>query len=241
MSVELPVIENFYREVFQTLDTSRQTTEIKVEFYSYIGINHTIRYRNGKIFVRISDIFKTAPADVQKALAYILVAKLLRKKIPSGINRIYREFASSEEIRAQALDNKKQKGRKIVTSAQGDFYDLNEIFDQMNALYFDGRIEKPTLTWSARKTFRRLGHHDPVHETIVISKSLDDKKVPRFVVEYVVFHEMLHIFHPVQNHNGRRYHHTRAFRRDEEKFAFFEEAESWIEKSSRFLKRKASF
>ena len=85
----------------------------------------------------------------------------------------------------------------------------------MNDLYFDNQIKKPTLTWSARTTFRRLGHHDAAHDTIVISKSLDDKKVPRFVVEFVVFHEMLHILHPAKIQNGRRYHHTPVFRRDE--------------------------
>ncbi|MEO6588193.1 MAG: M48 family peptidase, partial [Pyrinomonadaceae bacterium] len=100
-------------------------------------------------------------------------------------------------------------------------------------------IKKPTLTWSLRGTFRRLGHHDAAHETIVISKSLDDKKVPRYVVEFVVFHEMLHIFHPAKIQNGRRYHHTPVFRRDEKKFAFYEESEKWIGNNSRFLKRKA--
>ena len=99
----------------------------------------------------------------------------------------------------------------------------------------------PLARDSARGTFRRLGHHDAAHETIVISKSLDDRKVPRFVVEYVVFHEMLHIIHPAKIQNGRRYHHSPAFRRDEKKFAFYEESEKWIENNSRFLKRKARF
>ena len=111
----------------------------------------------------------------------------------------------------------------------------------MNDLYFDGAIKKPILTWSVRETFRRLGHHDAAHETIVISKSLDNKKVPHYVVEFVVFHEMLHIFHPMKIQNGRRYHHTPAFRRDEKKFAFYEQSENWIGGNSRFLKRKAKF
>ena len=58
-------------------------------------------------------------------------------------------------------------------------------------------------------------------------------------MEYVVFHEMLHIWHPTQHRNGRRYNHTPAFRRDEEKFLYFDKAEDWIEKNVRVLKKKA--
>jgi len=95
------------------------------------------------------------------------------------------------------------------------------------------------LTWSARKTYRILGHHDATHDTVVVSKSLDDASVPAFVVEYIVFHEMLHIAHPTRHVNGRRYNHTPAFRLDERKFLYFEEAERWIERSVRRLKRNA--
>lgn len=241
MSVELAEIKNFYENAFRSLNGKYEINEISVEYYSYIGINHTIRLRNGAIFVRISDIFEDAPAEVHASLARILVSKLLRKKVPPAANEIYNQYASKKEIRARAFENKRQKGRKVITTSKGDVYDLEEIFRQMNDLYFDSKIKKPTLTWSARGTFRRLGHHDAAHDTIVISKSLDDRKVPRYVVEYVVFHEMLHIFHPAKLQNGRRYHHTPEFRRDERKFAFYKESEKWIENNSRFLKRKARF
>ncbi|HLM59860.1 MAG TPA: hypothetical protein VK308_03550, partial [Pyrinomonadaceae bacterium] len=104
--------------------------------------------------------------------------------------------------------------------------------------YFQDSIEKPTLSWSARKTYRILGHHDATHKTIIISKSLDEVKVPRYVVEYVVFHEMLHIFHPTKHRDGRRYNHTPQFRRDERKFAYFEAAEKWIEQNAGRLKQR---
>ena len=239
MPVELAQIRKFYENAFQTYNGKYEISEISVEYYSYVGINHTIRLRNRKIFVRISDFFRDAPAEVHNALAVILVSKILRRKIPPAANEIYGAFAANDEIRNLALESKKEKGRKIITSPKGDVYDLEEIFRQMNDLYFDNRIQKPTLTWSARTTFRRLGHHDAAHDTIVISKSLDDRKVPRYVVEFVVFHEMLHIFHPMKMQNGRRYHHTPVFRRDEKKFAFYEESEKWIENNARFLKRKA--
>ncbi len=126
-----------------------------------------------------------------------------------------------------------------MTTSKGHVYDLDEIFATMNRVYFDGAIKKPVLTWSANKTYRILGHHDAAHDHIAISRSLDSADVPRYVVEYVVYHEMLHIAHPTKHVNGRRYNHTPAFRRDERKFSHFHEAERWIERNVSKMKRAA--
>ena len=80
---------------------------------------------------------------------------------------------------------------------------------------------------------RILGHHDAVHNTITISKALDARDVPEWFVEYILYHEMLHIKHAAKVINGRRYYHTAAFRLDEKRFYKYEEAQAWIEKAAR--------
>lgn len=228
-----------YREAFRAHDREHRPPPVEVRFYPYVGINHTIRIRDGKVFVRVSDLCRDMPDDVHRALAYILVAKLFRRRVPKRVDEVYARYASRAEVRAQAAENKRARGRKIVTTHAGEYYDLSKIFDRLNRSYFHGRLPKPTLTWSARKTYRILGHHDATHNTIVVSRSLDTKDTPKFVVDYIVFHEMLHIHHPTVHHNGRRYNHTPAFRADEEKFEYFEAAEKWIEDNVRRLKRNA--
>lgn len=239
MTETLIEIKKFYDEAFQVFDPKNQPPEIEVRFYPYIGINHTIRQRSGKVFVRLAEICRDMPLGIQRALAYILVAKLRRKKVPPRAREVYLDFIKRQEIRNRAVENKRARGRKIITSAQGDVYDLDEIFDELNQAYFRNTLPKPVLSWSSRRTYRILGHHDSTHETVIVSRSLDDKSVPRFIVEYVVFHEMLHIYHPTEHRNGRRFNHTPAFRKNERKFRYFEEAESWIEQNVKHLKRKA--
>jgi hypothetical protein len=179
------------------------------------------------------------PLNSHKGLAYILMGKLLRKKIPAGARDVYNLYIKTDAIREKAQANKRERGRKVVTTAAGAVYDLDEIFARLNAQYFRGAIAKPVLTWSAKKTYRILGHHDANHGHIAISRSLDRREVPLYVVEYVLFHEMLHIHHPTKYVNGRRYNHTAAFKRDEAKFAYFNEAEKWIERNVRALKKEA--
>lgn len=239
LSKRVSQIADIYIDTFRHLDPKRPPPEIVVRFYPYIGINHTIRVRNGGVFVRIAELCQAMPLDAHRGLAYVLVGKLLGKKIPSRMREIYSGYIKTKEVRERADHSKRTRGRKVVTTSNGEIYDLNEIFDSLNFWYFGGRLEKPVLTWSPRKSYHILGHHDSTHDTVSISRSLDSRSVPRFVVEYVLFHEMLHVAHPTVHHNGRRYHHTPTFRRDERRFAHFREAEKWIESSVGKLRRAA--
>ena len=236
---ETPVeqIREYYQEAFGRMNRTGEVPTVDVSYYPYVGLNQTIRLRNGRILVRIADICRDMPPRIHRALAYILVAKLLRRRVPDEAEEVYDAYQDSA-IREEVV-MVRDPGRKIVTTSKGDVYDLDEIFDNLNFWYFGGGLEKPVLTWSAKKTYRILAHHDATHATIVVSKSLDTPDVPRYVVEYVVFHEMLHIHHPTVHHNGRRYNHTAAFRRDERRFPHYRAAEDWIERSVRTLKRRA--
>ena len=238
MDEKINAIRRFYEQAFQIYDQKNPSPPIEVIFYPYVGINQTIRLRGGRIFVRLSEICRDAPLEVQKSLAFILVAKMLRQRVAPNAEAIYRNFVKTQEIQDRAMESKRARGRKIITTTKGDVYDLDEIFRRVNENYFQNKIAANDLSWSAAKTFRRLGHHDSAHNAIIISKSLDSRKVPEYVVEFVVFHEMLHIFHPTGRENGRNIYHSPAFRRDEKKFAQYEKAEQWIAQNARRLKRQ---
>ena len=229
MSQVFSQVGQFYTEAFRQLGRNRPIPEIEVKFYPYTGLNHTIRLRSGRAYVRISDIIADAPTEVHRALAFILVAKLLNKKIPAFHEETYRQHTYSPEVRRAAELARQRRGRKIVSTARGQAYDLDKIFRRLNYRYFEGELSKPTLTWSRARTYRILGHHDSVHDTIVISKTLDSHDVPEWLVEFVLYHEMLHIKHPARIANGRRYHHTKAFRTDEKRFPYYEQAQELID------------
>ncbi|MER3428695.1 MAG: hypothetical protein C4334_11470 [Pyrinomonas sp.] len=222
-----------YTEAFRQIEPRRTPPEVEVRFYPYAGLHHTIRLRSGRVYVRISDIFRNAPLKVHRALAFILVAKLLRRRTPEVHDRVYRDYACTPEVMRAADLARQKRGRKIVSSARGQVYDLDRMFDRLNRRYFDGKLPKPTLTWSQRRTRRILGHHDGVHDTIVISKTLDSRDVPEWFVEYILYHEMLHIKHPARIINGRRYYHTKAFRTEEERFPYYEQAQEWLDRIAR--------
>lgn len=222
-------IKPFYEEAFRTLDRSRHDVPaFSVEFFQYVNINHTIRVRNGVMVVRLSDLCRDMPLNEHRALAYLLIAKILRKRIPADARDLYSAYVKSREIQDAARVTKRIRGRKIVSGPTGRAYDLVGVFEKVNQVYFGNRVQRPVLTWSARKTYRILGHWDSAHETIVISKTLDSVDVPKFVVEYVMFHEMLHIIYPSKSTGSRRITHSREFRAHEREFHYYAEADRWI-------------
>ena len=115
-----PLLSTLFAEAFRTLAPKRTVPEVDVRYYPYAGLNHTIRLRSGRVYVRLSDVFRSAPANVHRALAFILVSKLLRRRsAPPFYERVYRDYAFSPEvIRASDLARKK-RGRKMVSSSQG--------------------------------------------------------------------------------------------------------------------------
>jgi predicted metal-dependent hydrolase len=222
-------LSNHFSDAFRQLGHYHSLPDIEVRFYPYAGITHKIRIRGGRVYVRISDIFKSAPDEVLRATAFILVARLLSKRTPRIHENHYRHYAYSPEILRSLDIARRRRGRKLISSSRGRVYDLERIFQRLNRRYFDGEIDRPTLTWSQRRTRRILGHHDAAHETIVISKTLDAADIPEWFVEFVLYHEMLHIKHPARFIKGRRYYHTKAFRNEEQRFPRYEEAQRWLE------------
>jgi hypothetical protein len=226
-------LAKYFADAFRHLGGKRGVPEIDVRFYPYAGLRHTIRVRSGRVYVRLSDICKGCPPDVLRALAWILVSRLLGKKVPTIHDKVYRDYSLTPEIMRASDLVRRGRGRKMVSSAQGEVYDLNRLFGKLNRRYFDGQLSKPTLTWSQRRTRSILGHHDHIYDHITISKTLDSIEVPDWFVEYILYHEMLHIKHPAKLINGRRYYHTSAFRQDERRFSHYEQAQKWLERLAR--------
>ena len=109
-------------------------------------------------------------------------------------------------------------------------HDLVAIFEDLNARHFGGMMARPELGWSHVRSRTRLGHFDPSHNMIMISRIFDDPRAPRLALEYVMFHEMLHLRYPVDHSGARRCVHTPEFKAHEKQFPEFKEAKALLRK-----------
>jgi hypothetical protein len=121
----------------------------------------------------------------------------------------------------------------VVEGTRGAVFDLAAVFDRVNAAYFAGQLPRPRLTWSRTFTRRKFGHYDHVKDWVMVSSTLDQPHVPEFVVDFLMYHELLHKKHGIHWVNGRGLAHTRAFYADEARFPRLTEAEAFLKKLAR--------
>ena len=222
--------KEIFEQVFRAVRPRTPLPEFEVAFRPYADANNVIRVREGKVLVGLSDLLKKAPRPVLEAIATILISKLYRKPIPKRYQTRYRQFLNRTTVRRQAHIIRQTRGRKWIGTPQGSYFDLNEIFGELNRNYFGDALSKPQLSWSRTVSRRLLGHFDAAHNAIIISKIFDRPGSPRLLVEYILYHEMLHLKHPVTHRRDRRCFHSAIFRAEEKQFPQFKEAKRLLEK-----------
>lgn len=219
-----PLFERVYREIRPRVPIP----VFEVRFYRFSSINNTIRLREGVVRVRISDLLEGAPQPVLHAIAHILLAKLYGKAIDPREAARYRRHISSHDMRQKAHLIRNVRGNKRITSSKGRTYDLDEVFESLNGRFFFGLLGRPRLTWSGGHARQSLGHYDPAHNTIVISRIFDRPATPRFAIEYLLYHEMLHLKHPVKVRGNRRCIHSPEFQAEERLFPELDMAKEFL-------------
>jgi hypothetical protein len=195
-----------------------------VEYHPYAGLTHTIRVREDTAHVRLSDALGKAPRTVVEAAAAILLGRLYRRRPPAEMIETYRRFSYARSTRQRLTLMRQQRARKMEHRPAGTHHDLEPLFDRLNSVYFQSALLRPRLGWSARVWRTQLGCFDPALNQIVLNRQLDQREVPGYVVAYVLFHEMLHLKHPIRFARCRRESHSARFRSEERTFTDYARA-----------------
>ncbi|HKI03510.1 MAG TPA: SprT-like domain-containing protein [Thermoanaerobaculia bacterium] len=181
--------------------------------------------------LRIHHSFTKAPVEVLEAVAAFVESKRGSDRAREALVVIREHFSAHRPPTART--------RRLVLRPEGTALDLREVFADLNERYFEGRLAV-AITWGKsnagishscrrqRTSTLQLGSYSYEDRLIRLHRVLDDPGVPRFVVEAVVYHEMLHADMPPEVRNGRRMFHTPEFRRRERIYRNLGRAERWI-------------
>ncbi len=213
-----------FERVFDRLRLSRPRPIFEVEFRPFTGLRSQIALRDGCARVRLSDLLRSAPPIVLEGLAEILLCQLYRYRASPEARECYLAWTYHSEVRRRVEALRRARARLRLLPPRGEHFDLEEIFLSLNRRFFNGELPPCRLGWSLRAAETVLGRYDPAHRAIIISRKLDAASVPRYVVEYLVFHEMLHARFPLQHRGGRRVIHSREFRVAEKAFPHYHQA-----------------
>ncbi|MES2154287.1 MAG: hypothetical protein V4510_04050 [bacterium] len=206
---------------------------VRVAFYPYADGKSTVRDRGAYVHFKLSDRLHGAPVAVLEGVFGVLLGKLFRLP-PDRVNRdavrAYKQYALESQGTAGPHDAPRRRGRKHIDPV-GRHRSLLESYLRVSLDMGLVLPSIPKLSWSQTVSRNRFGHWDADHQAVVISQVLDDPRVPEFVLDYVLYHELLHIIHPVRMGSGtKRRVHTPEFRRAEKKYPRWPEGDEWIAK-----------
>ncbi len=177
--------------------------------------------KGGRLEVRLHHMFLTAEEDILAAVGDYLGGDGSTAAVI--IDRFIEQHRASFVAASRPQAELRTDGR---------YYDLRAIVDDLSRRHFGGRVDV-RVTWGKRVQPKRgqrslqLGTYLPEERLIRVHPVLDQPWVPKYFVEAVVFHEMLHHDMPAVIQNGRRHYHTAAFRKRERSFEYHSAAEQW--------------
>ena len=219
-------LDGFYRQLpllspKLKLGTISHSLEIEIFHSAYLFRS---KQKDRKVYLEINEGFIQAPVPVKQ----VILEAALKRRTSRRLNAIksYTTQPAYREISSALQSN--DGGNQLA--GRGQHFDLGTIYRKVNRDYFTNSLPQPRLLWSSRRTTRRLGAYHPESDTITINRRLDSADIPAYLVEYVMYHEMLHKKIGLKEVNGRRYAHTKKFRDAEQKFESYAQAESLIKK-----------
>jgi hypothetical protein len=219
-----------FHRIYTRLGCQGRPPHFIVEFYPYANLMHTIRLRDQAAKVRLCDALRGAPLEILEAAAAMLLARMYRRDPPQELLEAYRRYTVAPPTRRRVAKLRRSRARVAKTGPQGKVYDLRPMFRRLNEQYFEGRLHKPQLGWSTRSWRTQFGCFDPALDQIVMNPWLDRAAVPAYVVEYVLFHEMLHVKHPLRAARCGIEAHSGAFRQEEKRYAHYERARKFLDR-----------
>lgn len=205
--------------------------KFEIKFYPYSNLESSIRVSSEKLEFKIHSSYLSSELENLEAVIDLLLFKLLKHPIPDQLEETIRKFY--ENYTDQKISSDRNRKRVQLSSSQNK--KLRDILEKLNDSYWKIDLSNLEIFWGKYRSTTRLGHYDPIHNMIVINPILSAQSVPDFVLEYIVFHELLHVYFPVVRKKGRNIIHGKEFKELEKKFLHYRQANFWL-KSKHFRK-----
>ncbi|MBW2965757.1 hypothetical protein KY342_01485 [Candidatus Woesearchaeota archaeon] len=218
---------NLIQEAFQKLypdKTFNYSVSIKYsgKFKPYNANVQINKYTNNLIF-NLSKSWRGINREIQIGLIQNLLIKIFKQKASTINIDLYNSF-----IRNLHISIPKTKSDPILLDS----------FNRVNETYFSNFIEQPNLKWSSAST-TKLGSYEYQTDTITVSSIF--KETEPELLDYIIYHELLHKKHKFKTSGTRSYHHTNNFKKEEKKFKNSDLIEQKLKKLCRKTRIKRAF
>ncbi len=227
--IRYKLFTEIFHKTYQRLRNTDSAPPCEIQFFRYKNIKNTLRVRDGLIRVRISHMLMQAPPEVIGAVFEILLCRTYRLRSYEEANLLYNHYINSPEFLANTSLPDKQNRQILKLGTEGKTANLDQRFEHLNNQYFEGNLRSLSLNWTERKSRKILGQFIPHRDEILINSILDHPLVPVSVIDFILYHEMLHAFLDIKiSATGRKLVHNPDFKQKERKFEGYKFASEFI-------------
>ncbi len=198
----MDLIQESYRRLFPEREFHYQTKEVySVQLKDF---NANIRLYDNEIQIKYNLQWKNVDEEIKIGLIQSLLLKLFKVKNKNSIS--YVNIDLYNHFLKQIPD--------FIGQTKCDPI-LKESFERVNDSFFEGSMKKPNLSWGTYST-RRLACYNYHGDLVSVSKVFKETDVD--VLDFLMYHELLHKKLQFQFSKGRSSFHSPEFKRLEKLF-----------------------
>ena len=218
----------YRRKLIGILNKGMGEGKFSLEIYPYASRLYTIGPENGITAIRLHEgLGYMTESESQKFASLIAAGKF------AAVRTQLRTYMDSHPECRRLIDHFRECGgrRTPRDNTKGSYYDLEEVFQKCSQRHFQGRMPRPKIMhWSARVNHRTMGSYNPKDDSLMVNRGLDRRDVPSYVLDFIMYHELLHKALGIKVSGGRRMAHTAKFRELEQAHPDYERAEAFLKK-----------
>jgi len=183
--------------------------------------------RGDNVDIQVTDYMRGADQAMLDEFAECMCRRILTKRSKELYTQKMRDWLQSPEFVAMNRQTYLKRSRNIAYTESGANYDLKESLERLVSESMVPEISNKYITWTKKPNSQRMGYCSVIMRVVAISSALDNEKVPEFVSDYVLYHELLHLNDGLKAMGS---HHDSAFRARERAYPKWREAEAILKK-----------
>jgi len=207
-----------------------QIKAVRVRFFPFRATLYSFKLdRSRRANIKMHVAFRRASEAVLKQAAGLMLCRVRaeRAKLP---RKEYDNFVRAIPVTDFKLPGAR-KATRMALGSQGVHRHLEDSFKRVNETYFRSQLKQPELCWSPVKARRLLGSYHERNDRLIISRVFDSPNVPIYVLDFLMYHELLHKFLGIgRRDDGRRDIHSPDFKKLERRYPQYHEAQEYLKR-----------
>jgi len=214
-----------FTEIISSAAEKRGLYSVHAEFIPTKDFKISWKTIGKELKVYVSDYISDAPSEVLIGLSETILD--IVKRQPYRYEKTYLDWITSDEFIIKSRQTYIRRSKNLARTPEGRERNLTDSLDKLleSGILTGKDLDNSFFTWTSRPNYRKVGYCSPMMRLVAVSSALDTLTVPDYVVDYVVYHESLHLR---QGYRPGKRAHDVSFRNAEKEFPDYKKAEVYL-------------